>query len=53
LPDGRAAGALSIAALDTRMHPERQRELAALLHAEARTVEARIARQFGPSGPST
>jgi DNA-binding IclR family transcriptional regulator len=52
-PDGRAAGALSIAAIDARMQPERQRELAALLHAEARVVEARIARQFGPAGPST
>jgi DNA-binding IclR family transcriptional regulator len=52
-PDGRTAGALSIAAVDSRMQPERQRELAALLHAEARVVEARIARQFGPEGPST
>lgn len=52
-PDGRVAGALSLAAIDSRMQPERQRELAALLHAEARAVEARIAKQFGPAGPST
>ena len=51
-PDGRVAGALSIAAIDSRMQPDRQRELAALLHAEARAVEARIAKLFGPSGPS-
>ena len=32
--------------------PARQQELAALLHAEARAVEARIARLFGPIGPA-
>ena len=52
-PDGRVAGALSMAAIDSRMQPARQQELAALLHAEARAVEARIARLFGPIGPAT
>jgi DNA-binding IclR family transcriptional regulator len=42
-PDGRIAGALSIAAIDSRMQPRRQEELAALLRQEARHVEARIA----------
>jgi DNA-binding IclR family transcriptional regulator len=52
-PDGRVAGALSLAAVDSRMQPDRQQELAGLLHTEARAVEARIARQFGPDGPLT
>jgi DNA-binding IclR family transcriptional regulator len=52
-PDGRVAGALSMAAIDSRMHPARQQELAALLTVEARAVEARIARLFGPIGPAT
>jgi DNA-binding IclR family transcriptional regulator len=51
-PDGRVAGALSMAAIDSRMQPDRQRELAGLLEIEARAVEARIAKLFGPSGPS-
>ena len=42
-PDGRIAGALSIAAIESRMQPPRQEELAALLRQEARQVEARIA----------
>ncbi len=50
LPDGRVAGALSIAAIDARMQPARQEELAVLLHAEARAVEARLERLFGPTG---
>jgi DNA-binding IclR family transcriptional regulator len=50
LPDGRVAGALSIAAIDSRMQPARQQELAPLLHAEARAVEARLERLFGPTG---
>lgn len=49
-PDGRVAGALSLAAIDARMQPARQQELAALLHAEARAVEARIERLFEPDG---
>ena len=42
-PDGRIAGALSIAAIDSRMQKQRQEELAALLRHEARQVETRIA----------
>lgn len=42
-PDGRPAGALSLAAIEDRMRPERQRELAALLHREADLVAARLA----------
>ncbi|MGH6861424.1 MAG: IclR family transcriptional regulator [Phyllobacterium sp.] len=42
-PDGRPAGALSIAAIDSRMRPARQLELAALMQAEARKIEARLA----------
>ncbi|KRE24159.1 transcriptional regulator [Bosea sp. Root483D1] len=42
-PDGRVAGALSIAAIDSRMQPQRQEELAELLRHEARQVEHRIA----------
>ncbi|MCJ1899208.1 IclR family transcriptional regulator [Paracoccus versutus] len=42
-PDGRPAGALSIAAIESRMGEARQAELAALLHREARLVEARLA----------
>lgn len=44
--DGRLAGALSIAAIDSRMQPDRQKELAALLKEEARRVEARLAETF-------
>lgn len=42
-PDGRPAGALSIAAIDSRMQPARQVELAALMRAEAKKIEARLA----------
>ncbi|MBK4215144.1 IclR family transcriptional regulator [Paracoccus caeni] len=41
-PDGRPAGALSIAAIENRMRPERQAELVALLNREARLIEARL-----------
>jgi DNA-binding IclR family transcriptional regulator len=51
-PDGRVAGALSMAAIDSRMQPARRQELARLLHTEARAVEARMAKLFGPAGPS-
>lgn len=47
-PDGRVAGALSIAAIDSRMQEERQRQLAGLLQAEARHIEARLAEMFAP-----
>jgi len=46
-PDGRVAGALSIAAIDSRMQPQRQEELAAALRHEARQVEIRIANMLG------
>lgn len=42
-PDGRPAGALSIAAIENRMGAARQAELAAALHHEARGIEARLA----------
>lgn len=42
-PDGTLAGALSIAAIDSRMRPERQPELAELLRDEAKRIETRIA----------
>lgn len=42
-PDERVAGALSIAAIDSRMQPQRQEELGGLLRHEARQVEIRIA----------
>ncbi len=45
-PDGRPAGALSIAAIDSRMQPARQAELAALLTPEARRVEEKLAQMF-------
>lgn len=48
-PDGRPAAALSIAAIEDRMGPERQLALVALLHREAATVEARLSRHFIPS----
>jgi DNA-binding IclR family transcriptional regulator len=47
-PDGRVAGALSIAAIDSRMQEERQRQLAGLLEAEALHIEARLAEMFAP-----
>ena len=45
-PDGRPAGALSIAAIDSRMQPSRQVELAALLAQEVRRVEEKLAQMF-------
>ncbi|MBN9450290.1 MAG: IclR family transcriptional regulator, partial [Bosea sp.] len=45
-PDGRVAGALSIAAIDSRMTPARQSELAALLTREAARMEALLAPMF-------
>ncbi len=45
-PDGRPAGALSIAAIDSRMQPARQAELAALLTPDARRVEEKLAQMF-------
>ncbi|WP_279480412.1 IclR family transcriptional regulator [Aureimonas sp. SK2] len=45
-PDGRVAGALSIAAIDSRLQPDRRAELASLLRAETAKVEAKLARLF-------
>lgn len=45
-PDGRPAGALSIAAIDSRMGAERQVELAGYLTEEVARVEARLGRMF-------
>lgn len=42
-PEGRPAGALSIAAIDDRMNPERHPELISALKREARLIEARLA----------
>lgn len=43
-PDGRPAGAVSIAAVESRMTPARQADLAAALHREAQAITARLAR---------
>jgi DNA-binding IclR family transcriptional regulator len=51
-PDGSVAGALSIAAIDSRMRPERQPELARLLREEAERIEARIAEMMASRMPS-
>jgi len=53
MPDGRVAGALSIAAIDSRMGPERQAELGAALIEETTKLEARIAKVFGLPMPAT
>ncbi|GLS40899.1 IclR family transcriptional regulator [Mesorhizobium tianshanense] len=44
--DGRPVGALSIAAIDSRMQPARQFELAGYLTQEAKRVEERLAQMF-------
>ena len=46
LPDGRRAGALSIAAIDSRMTPDRQVEIANRLIAASAGVEHRLARLY-------
>jgi DNA-binding IclR family transcriptional regulator len=51
LPDGRLAGAFSLAAIDGRMTEPRQRDLAGLLRQEVQRVEARLATLFGSQGP--
>lgn len=51
-PHGGVAGALSIAAVESRMQRDRQAELARLLQEEAAQVETRLAELFGPHGPS-
>lgn len=45
-PEGRVAGALSIAAIDSRMQDARQVELAASLMQEAGLVEGKLAQMF-------
>ncbi|WP_241963019.1 IclR family transcriptional regulator [Thalassorhabdomicrobium marinisediminis] len=45
-PDGSVIGALSIAAIESRMQPPRDGELAALLHHEVQEIEQRLARQM-------
>ena len=52
-PDGRLAGALSIAAIDSRMTQERQPELAALLREEVGRMETKLARLFLDGRPAT
>jgi DNA-binding IclR family transcriptional regulator len=47
-PDGRPAGSLSIAAIESRLTEERQRELARLLQEEASWVEKRLREVNGP-----
>jgi DNA-binding IclR family transcriptional regulator len=49
-PDGRIAGALSIAAIDSRMGAERQPELVRYLRAEVERVEGKLRRMFLPAG---
>lgn len=45
-PDGRVAGALSIAAIDSRVTARRQPELAAHLKAEVALIEAKLKQMF-------
>ena len=45
-PDGSVVGAMSIAAIENRMQPPRDVELAALLASEARDIELRLARRM-------
>lgn len=45
-PDGRVAGAFSIAAIDSRMVPARQAELSRLLAREGARIEALLAQMF-------
>lgn len=50
-PDGTLAGALSIAAVDSRMRPERQPELAEILREEVGRIEARITEMMASRSP--
>jgi DNA-binding IclR family transcriptional regulator len=47
-PDGRIAGALSLAAIDSRVGPERQPELADHLKTEVSRIEAKLKTMFVP-----
>ncbi|HEX2136216.1 MAG TPA: IclR family transcriptional regulator [Microvirga sp.] len=50
--DGRPIGALSIAAIESRLGEERQRELGQLLAKEARWIETRLSEVGGSKTPS-
>lgn len=45
-PDGRLAGAISLAAIDSRVQEPRQSELAGILREEATRIEAKLARMI-------
>ncbi|SFT55209.1 IclR family transcriptional regulator [Mesorhizobium sp. YR577] len=49
-PDGKLAGALSIAAIDSRMQEARQVELSKILREEAAKVEAKLVDMFAEKG---
>ncbi|MCC2650265.1 MAG: transcriptional regulator [Microvirga sp.] len=49
-PDGRIAGALSLAAIDSRMSAERQTELVRSLRAEVESIEGKLRKMFRPAG---
>jgi DNA-binding IclR family transcriptional regulator len=51
-PNGRVAGALSIAAIDSRVGPERQPELAHHLKTETARIEAKLRTLFVPQPPN-
>ncbi|WP_082365087.1 IclR family transcriptional regulator [Bosea vaviloviae] len=52
-PDGRVAGALSLAAIDSRMQPARQDELAGHLAQEVARMERLLAEMFVPGRKAT
>ncbi|WP_105440913.1 IclR family transcriptional regulator [Neorhizobium sp. T25_13] len=52
LPDGRLAGALSIAAIDSRMGEARQKELVGLLAHEVERVQGKLKSLFGSEKPA-
>ncbi|MFG1287781.1 IclR family transcriptional regulator [Xanthobacter versatilis] len=51
-PDGRPLGALSLAAIESRLSPERQAELVPLLKREAQTLEAALGHSAGGESSS-
>jgi DNA-binding IclR family transcriptional regulator len=51
-PDSSVAGALSIAAIDSRLRPERQPELAQLLREEVGRIEARLGEMMANRMPA-
>jgi len=52
-PGGEPIGALSVAALDTRMQPDRQLMIAELLKREKRSIEKKLSRKLDFTSPST